>query len=174
MKRASGPVGFRLARRLTPAPPPITADRLGRPITQPCQLWGGSLIKGGYGMISYGSGRGNKLVHRVAYALAHGLDVDDVPELDHRCRVRHCAEAEHAEPVTHAENIRRGDTGLHNRVKTGCGREAHGPYDLLSGRRRKCSACQREAWQRYDAAHRTERAAAKRAQRANRDQVPNT
>jgi hypothetical protein len=47
------------------------------------------------------------LVHRVVYEL-EGFLVLPGRELDHVCRVRHCCNPAHLEPVTHLENVRRG------------------------------------------------------------------
>jgi hypothetical protein len=72
-----------------------------------CWLWTGGLDQYGYGKVRiYGRTRG---VHRVAYELWVG-PVPDGMQLDHRCRVRHCINPEHLEPVTVGENIRRGHT----------------------------------------------------------------
>ena len=69
-----------------------------------CWEWLGT-ISGGYGMIS--SGGKMRSTHRLAYKLLigeppHGMD------LDHLCRNQICCNPAHLEPVTHAENVRRG------------------------------------------------------------------
>ncbi len=49
------------------------------------------------------------LTHRVAYRAFRG----EIPEglvLDHLCRVRSCCRPDHLEPVTHRENLVRGET----------------------------------------------------------------
>lgn len=46
--------------------------------------------------------------------------VPDGLELDHLCRVHNCVNPAHLEAVTHAENVRRGEAGLHNPEKTHC------------------------------------------------------
>ncbi len=77
-----------------------------------CWLWSGSLNKGGYG--SYGYKGRTRNAHRVSWE----LHVGDVPaglDLDHLCRVRRCVEPGHLEPVSRSENLRRGDSGKHNR-----------------------------------------------------------
>jgi hypothetical protein len=73
-------------------------------------LWSGSRDKFGYGRVMAASWNGIKVpqgVHRVAYEMLAG----PIPEgltLDHLCGVKHCAAPAHLEPVTQAENSRRG------------------------------------------------------------------
>jgi HNH endonuclease len=90
-------------------------NRLGWRITiedrgheTPCHVWQGFCNDDGYGMVSVG-GRRLSSTHRVAYEREHGR-VPDGLELDHLCRVRACCNPDHLEPVTHAENMRRGLT----------------------------------------------------------------
>jgi len=85
-----------------------------------CRIWTRSLNIDGYGIIKVGGRKGRNLrAHRVAYELAHGPISPDL-ELDHLCRNRRCIEPSHLEPVTHADNITRGLTGNHNKIKTHC------------------------------------------------------
>ena len=58
-------------------------------------------------------------VHRLVYEHFRG-PIDPNLELDHLCRNPICANPDHLEPVTHAENSKRGNTGLKNRSKTHC------------------------------------------------------
>lgn len=88
--------------------------------------------------------------HRVMYEALVG----PVPEglvIDHLCRVRHCVNPEHLEPVTRKENLRRGRN--HNRDKTHCLKghpfDEENTYQRSSGRR-GCRACQR-SWSRQSA-----------------------
>ena len=60
---------------------------------------------GGYGRVGL-NGR-TYLVHRLAYSLLVGPIPEDL-DLDHLCRNRSCWNPEHLEPVTRAENLRRG------------------------------------------------------------------
>jgi hypothetical protein len=59
-----------------------------------------------------------------AHCLAYQDFNGSVPEgldLDHLCRNRSCVNPDHLEPVTHTENIRRGDTvAARNAAKTHC------------------------------------------------------
>lgn len=81
-----------------------------------CWLWTGALKPNGYG--NCWAGPGYSSAHRVVYELLVG----PVPgfDLDHLCRVRHCVNPSHLEPVTRVENTRRGLSGV---LKTHC---AHG------------------------------------------------
>lgn len=77
-----------------------------------CWLWVGPLNSNGYAVISEGGRRGRGIrAHRYAYELLVG----PIPEglhLDHLCRVRHCVNPKHLEPVTKTENARRAQVRL--------------------------------------------------------------
>lgn len=85
-----------------------------------CWLWTGQIGRRGYGQIGSGSDGRTLLTHRVSYE----LNVGPIPEgltLDHLCRVRHCINPAHLEPVTARENILRGETlAAANIAKTHC------------------------------------------------------
>lgn len=77
-----------------------------RPELGECWLWQGAVSKtGGYGQVR----RNGALivVHRYAYEHEVG-PIPDGLDLDHLCRIRHCARPSHCEPVTRGENLRRG------------------------------------------------------------------
>lgn len=73
-----------------------------------CWLWRGSTWLG-YGRFNLSGARPVKttLAHRFLYELLIG-PVPRELSLDHLCRVRNCVNPVHLEPVTHAENVRRG------------------------------------------------------------------
>lgn len=85
-----------------------------------CWLWKGFLNRGGYGLCAvYGRVPYRTTAHRISWEVHRGA----IPEgyvVDHLCRVRHCVNPDHLEPVTQKVNIHRGDTGLHERRKTHC------------------------------------------------------
>jgi hypothetical protein len=73
-----------------------------------CWLWTGAINRNGYGRFVVGV-KDTRVAHRVAYEalvapIATGL------QLDHLCRTRRCVNPAHVEPVTQAENLRRGET----------------------------------------------------------------
>jgi hypothetical protein len=115
-----------------------------------CWEWVGAIDRGGYGQVW--AERTLRKVHRVAYEALVGLIPREL-ELDHLCRVRHCCNPAHLEPVTRSENNRRGLVGKLRgatlRALTHC---KHGhPFDdantrwctnPVNGRpRRVCRAC---------------------------------
>jgi hypothetical protein len=73
--------------------------------TEGCWLWTGPVDGAGYGRM----GARSRAAHRVAYEWLIG-PVPDGLELDHLCRVRNCVNVSHLEPVTHRENVLRGDS----------------------------------------------------------------
>ena len=109
-----------------------------------CVLWTGNLTTTGYGQVRRPRrGTGLAAVHRLMYEWFTG-PIPDGMELDHLCRVKHCAAPAHLEAVTHAENLRRAPAyPRHNAVKTECPR-GHA-YDeantYRSNGRRFCRQC---------------------------------
>lgn len=75
-----------------------------RPDLGPCWLWTGSLDGGGYGRFD------RQQAHRFAYEEQVGPIAEGL-QGDHLCRVRRCVRPSHLQPVTHAENLRRGAGG---------------------------------------------------------------
>ncbi|MFH9014005.1 HNH endonuclease signature motif containing protein [Streptomyces sp. NPDC017943] len=117
-----------------------------------CWFWTASKNTGGYGHFMYGGQRGN--AHRFAYEALVG----PIPEglvLDHLCRVRHCVNPDHLEPVTMRVNSLRGEgPSAKNAVKTHCkqGHEFSASNTYVTPRgRRQCRTCQRSrqrTWRR--------------------------
>jgi hypothetical protein len=131
-KRLRGPAIERIMRR---------TDRTGD-----CWLWTGRLNRDGYAEMKI-SGK-LRMAHRVAYEEIVGAIPEGKP-LDHLCRVRHCVNPAHLEPVTARENTHRSP--LRNDFKTHCP-QGH-PYSddntyTWRGHRR-CRTCNNEATRRY-------------------------
>ena len=89
--------------------PPYFQERIS--VSQSgCWEWTKSLHHNGYASCTpktFGSNR----AHRVTYKLLVG----PIPEglvIDHLCRVRHCINPAHMEPVTDTENKRRGAAAI--------------------------------------------------------------
>lgn len=110
-----------------------------------CWLWQGDITSKGYAQFRV-AGK-SRCAHRVAYEIFRGL-IPDGLQLDHLCRVRHCVNPDHLQPVTHAENLLRG-----KRAQTHC---THGhewtkdntrltfTRSVFTGEpRRKCRECVR-------------------------------
>ena len=87
--------------------PHSTLDRFWAKVqkTGTCWLWTAALDTTGYGQFRI-NGILNRS-HRVAYELVNG-PIPEGMQLDHLCRVRHCVNPDHLEPVTHRVNSLRG------------------------------------------------------------------
>ena len=115
-----------------------------RPVDDaPCWTWDGKLLPNGYGTYQ------DRPAHRVVFEQLAAPVAEDL-DLDHLCRNHQCVNPAHLEPVTHAENCRRGVAGEVNRArmlaKTHCarGHEWTPENTKQTGRQRKCRACIRE------------------------------
>lgn len=110
--------------------------------TDTCWLWTGSLNNRGYGMVWDIRTQKPMLAHRASYELLVG----DIPRgltLDHLCSTPECVNPAHLEPVTHAENIRRGRSAGAVAVRTGRCRHGHDEWHYRPNGTRYCYACRR-------------------------------
>jgi hypothetical protein len=119
--------------------------------TPSCWLWKASKYKDGYGQFYPVHGRPHA-AHKWLYEQLNG-PVDPGIELDHMCRVRHCVNPEHLEPVTHRENTLRG-TGptAQNARKKECknGHKLEGDNLIINSRNeRGCRICRDEYERNY-------------------------
>jgi hypothetical protein len=111
-----------------------------------CILWTGAKNEHGYGR--FGIDGITYYAHRVAYVLAVG-EIPEGTSLDHKCRRRACINAEHLEPVTQRENVRRSPVHFasKNLAKLECPRgHAYTTFKRADGaKHRRCDVCIKEA-----------------------------
>lgn len=129
----------------------IIADPLERVFSQlemgECWVFTGRKTPNGYGTV-YHNGK-PKVTHRFMYEKFVG-PIPEGLQLDHLCRNRACCRPAHLEPVTHAENLRRGRHA--GREKTSCpkGHAYTGDnlYTTPAGDRR-CRTCRRDGMRNH-------------------------
>ena len=133
------PVNRKLLERLFKK---ITVSKTNIYKNVPCWEWQAYINKRGYGEVGFRAKKRN------AYKVFYEIFVEIVPkglELDHLCRNTRCVNPAHLEPVTHIENMRRGNSASTlNMKKTHCkyGHELSG-WNLLPNKlgRRQCRNC---------------------------------
>lgn len=117
-----------------------------------CHRWTGAHDSDGYGRVRWDGD--NRKAHRVVFELTvgpipEGHDIDHVK--DRGCVYRDCVNVEHLEPVTHRENLLRGDTiTARNAVVTHCPRGHSYATEGSTHKRgfRYCKRCARERMMR--------------------------
>jgi hypothetical protein len=120
-------------------------------------IWLGSTNPGGYGTFNIGKRKGG--AHRLSWELRNGPIPKDLV-IDHLCRTPRCVNPDHLEPVTQAENLRRGMSPTWTAIRDGKCRKGHpitDPTNLWIGPtgERKCRACMKlNRKQRWEA-HKT-------------------
>lgn len=121
-----------------------------------CWEWTARRDTGGYGVLK--SGRKNRRAHRISYEMFVG-PIPEGLQLDHLCRVRHCVNPEHLEPVTlRVNSLRSNGVSAANAKKTHCKRgHPFSGENLLVTKKgtRQCRACRPI----HDTANRKRRAA---------------
>jgi HNH endonuclease len=117
-----------------------------------CWLWTGALTSKGYGSVGIPKTKKTTTAHAAVYELLVG-PLPKGTQHDHLCRVRHCVNPEHLEPVTCKVNVLRGETiAARNAAKTKCkhGHSLKDAYIRPDGGGRQCRTCLRLNWKKYD------------------------
>lgn len=123
---------------------PTEADRFWAKVdkTDTCWLWTASTNPKGYGKF----GAMSLAAHRYSYEALVGT-IPEGMDLDHLCRVRHCVNPAHLEPVSRRENLMRGETrAAANVLKTHCpaGHQYDEAKTSYRNGQRHCRACARD------------------------------
>ena len=90
-------------------------------MTNDCWLFAGYVDPQGYGRHFYTFN--GKTTYIYAHRLMYEQLVGEIPKglvIDHLCRVRHCVNPAHLEPVTASINTLRGEGVMANKRKTHC------------------------------------------------------
>lgn len=116
------------------------------PLETPCWLWTGVTGRLGYVRIATDdrtpTRRHYESLHRVVYRELVG-PIPEGLEIDHLCRARHCCNPDHLEPVTHAENVRRGERAQRTHCPQSHLYDEANTYRSKRGSR-ECRQCGRE------------------------------
>lgn len=133
--------------------------KVGTPIGDAgCWPWTGATGDYGHGIFATDAGP-HVQAHKWLWEQTNG-PVPQGLELDHLCRTAGCVNPEHLDPVTHRENVLRGDApSAVNAAKTHC-KWGH-PFDEANTYRpkpghRTCRTCARNYQRRLRARRRTE------------------
>ena len=124
-------------------------DKSGGP--DACWNWMASTANG-YGRFRIQRGASVVQASRFAWEQLRGPIPAEL-ELDHLCRNPRCVNPRHLDPVTHRENIRRGEGPVgRNAKKTQCHK---GPpltgsnLHITKDNKRRCQRCNRDAFRRW-------------------------
>ena len=109
--------------------------------SESCWLWTASTTKNGYGRFAVSHER-TQVAHRWLWEQTNG-PVPEGLELDHVCKVKHCVNPDHLEPVTRSENQWRNHSPI---CAQGHLKDRHNSQGYLI-----CSECSRQAVRRYRA-----------------------
>lgn len=127
--------------------------------TEHCWLWTAATTHDGYPRFASRSIPGEIFAHRVSYILLVGPIAPGL-QVDHLCRVRHCVNPDHLEPVTPQVNHQRADHYAMGRGHRGWTHCVHGhPFSgdnlhIAPNGRRVCRTCSRDAQRRMKARRR--------------------
>lgn len=116
----------------------------------PCWIFTGPLRPDGYARVSIK----DRMTYLHVYTYTALVGPKPSGDLDHLCRVRHCGNPEHLDPVTRAVNSRRGDTGKNMSDRTHCPFDhAYTPENtkIRPDGSRYCRACGRRRQREYTA-----------------------
>ena len=122
--------------------PLVLADRIDA--TGPCWLWLGYINNKGYGQVGF-DGR-MYLIHRLIWEMLVSPLLDGM-QVDHFCRVRHCCNPDHLDPVTQTTNMARIPDLIRGGRRTDTCRRGHSLDDAYTFARpdgkpaRKCRTC---------------------------------
>lgn len=135
----------------------------GRPATNPpdqrflkkvakeeggCWEWTAYIDHKGYGVFGIDS-RTLVKAHRYSYEL-HAGPIPEGMQLDHLCRVRHCVNPAHLEPVTPRENVVRGNAARPQITHCKHGHEFSERNTYINPKgNRECRKCRTDAVARY-------------------------
>jgi len=130
--------------------------------TDTCWLWTAGRDGNGYGVAILGSRTDGTYRHVKAHRHSYELLVGPIPEglhIDHLCRVRHCVNPAHLEPVTQRENILRGESVSARAARQTHCKNLHAlvPENLIKRANRngrECKICHRDRMRKRNQSHR--------------------
>lgn len=132
-----------------------------------CWIWHGSKNSRGYGRFYPGRPLPSVYAHRWSYERFVGR-IPAGLQIDHLCRVKHCVNPAHLEPVTARENMHRADSPSIVASRTGKCQRGHDLPDFPDRQgKRRCLVCHQERLRAARLQRRT-----KAIESANRQRCP--